>query len=462
MSAWLDKQTAPAGGKSGGNVKRATLYAVLLVGACSEADVGGDGQTSGDTGQAESIGSDPDGEDYGEPPAPGSSSSPGTQDDDAPEPGEGSGGDQGPGDDDGGQAAVCQTDAVFPEPDWAVADPADFGLDPAKLEAAAGYAEANDSSCLVVVRDGRIVFERYFMGTDASTPVKSWSVAKSYASALMGIAIGRGELGSIEDSIADYLPQFVGTDHAAVTLRHMLSMTTGMYAGLIKDMADMFYAPDMTAMAVAVPVSSEPGTQWRYSNVAVQLLEPSLHVASGVQADVYAEEHLWSPIGMSASWMTDEAGNPSMYMNVMASCRDHARFGHLYLNNGCWDGVQVVPEAWVAESTSPSQELNLGYGYWWWLSGGTPTLDLIDSSVLPSATLHAWGPDDSYCADGLGSQTIEVMPSKNMVVVRMGRSPMEDIDGNPLPLFPILEMLDDGKMRTHNGVVERVLAAVVD
>ncbi|MEM6994139.1 MAG: serine hydrolase [Myxococcota bacterium] len=336
------------------------------------------------------------------------------------------------------------------------------GLDPAALEVAADYAGANDSSCLVVVREGHLVFERYFMGTDATTPVKSWSVAKSYASALMGIAIGQGLIGGIDDSIAAYLPQFVGTAHEGVTLRTMLSMTTGMYEGLIADMADMFYAEDMTAMAVATPVTSEPGSEWHYSNVAVQLFEPILHVASGVEAHVFAEQELWSRIGMTATWMADPAGNPAMYMNVMASCRDHARFGHLYLNRGCWAGEQVVPEAWVAESTQPSQAFNAGYGYWWWLSGGTPTLDLIDATVLPSGSLHPFGPDDSFCADGLGSQTIEVIPSLDMVVVRMGRSPMEDIEGNPLPLFPILEMLDDGKMRTHNGVVQRVVEAVVD
>ena len=387
--------------------------------------------------------------------------SPDDGDDDAPRPDAGPDAADGGGGDTGDPSS-CLAEGPFPAPDWPVGDPAAHGLDPAALEDAAAYAEANDSSCLVVIRDGHLVFERYFMDTDADTLVKSWSVAKSYSSALMGIALERGEIGSIDDSIADYLPQFSGTDHATVTLRHMLSMTTGMYESLIEDMADMFYAEDMTALAVSVPVSAEPGSEWRYSNVAVQLLEPILHVASGTEAHVYAQEHLFSRIGMNATWMKDPAGNAAMYMNVLASCRDHARFGYLYLQRGCWDGEQVVPEAWVEASTTPSTELNQGYGYWWWLSGGTPTLDLIDASVLPDETLHPYGPDDSFCADGLGSQTIEVIPSQDMVVVRMGRAPLEDIEGNPLPLFPILEMLDDGKMRTHNGVLERVLSAIVE
>jgi CubicO group peptidase (beta-lactamase class C family) len=354
---------------------------------------------------------------------------------------------------------ACGADATWPEPDWTIGDPALAGFDAALLDEAVAYAESEESHCLLVVKDGELVLERYFGDATADTPMKSWSVAKSHVAAIVGIALGRGELGSIDDSIATYLPELAADPRAAVTLRSLLTMTAGVYAGVLDDMAGMFEAPDMTAKALATTLQSEPGTAWEYSNVAVQLFDPIFR-SLGVRADDYAKEHLWEPIGMDAQWLTDTAGNPAMYMNVIATCRDHARFGYLMLQRGCWDGEQIVPEAFVVEATSPSQSMNDGYGFYFWRGAGDPTLDLVDSSPLDRGALHPGAPEDAFCAVGLGGQFIEVVPSLDLVVVRMGHAAVEDLEGNAFPILEIFELLGEGQQETHDEIVQRVFAAL--
>jgi CubicO group peptidase (beta-lactamase class C family) len=359
----------------------------------------------------------------------------------------------------GDSPEACGADATWPEPDWAIGDPTLAGFDAALLDEAAAYAESEESHCLLVVKDGELVLERYFGDATADTPMKSWSVAKSHVAAIVGIAIGRGELGSVDDSIATYLPELADDPRAAITLRHLLSMTAGVYAGVLDDMAGMFEAPDMTAKALATELQSDPGTAWEYSNVAVQLFDPIFR-GLGVRADGYAKEHLWDPIGMDAQWLQDPAGNPAMYMNVIATCRDHARFGYLMLRRGCWDGEQIVPEAWIDEATSPSQAMNDAYGWYFWRGAGNPALDLVDSTPLDRGALHPGAPEDAFCAVGLGGQFVEVVPSLDLVVVRMGHAAVEDLEGNAFPILEIFELLGEGQQETHDEIVQRVFAAL--
>ncbi len=355
----------------------------------------------------------------------------------------------------------CQAEGPFPAPHWQPGDPQSHGLDPSKLELAAQYASENKSNCLVVIRNGELVFERYFQGTTPETKVKSWSVGKSYASTVAGIALDRGDLSSVHDPIADYVPQLAGGPKAPITLHDLMSMASGLYMNLMADNVGITGAEDMSLRALEWDVTHPPGQLWEYNNHAVQLLEPVIRSATGKYADAYAQEHLWEPLGMNAEWMKDKVGHPAMYMNVLASCRDHAKLGYLFLKRGCWNGRQVVSEQWVKTATSSSQAMSPGYGYWWWLSGESPTLDSTDFSELPGGSLHPFGPDDSFCAVGLGSQVIEVIPSLDMVMVRMGTAPQDDPLAWLTPLKMLQALVEDGKQVVHNKVLELVLDAVV-
>ena len=159
------------------------------------------------------------------------------------------------------------------------------------------------------------------------------------------------------------------------------------------------------------------------------------------------------------------AGRPRSCSHVhecTGHLQGHAKFAYLMLKDGCWDGDQVLSKAWIEQATSPSSPHNRGYGYWWWLNGETPVLDSVDFSTHPDK-LHPHAPDDSFCGAGLGSQMLEVIPSEDLVIVRFGPAPHENINFWLEQNGVIMDALEnDGKQIVHNGVLNRVLAAITD
>jgi CubicO group peptidase (beta-lactamase class C family) len=356
----------------------------------------------------------------------------------------------------------CDDGHRFPSPTWDLEPPESHGLDSRSLEIAARYAGQNDTYCMAVVRHGALVGEWYFGDTDERTPMRSWSVAKSYAATVAGIALDQGLISALRDPVADYVPEWAGTEKEAVTLHNVLSMTSGMHFDLVMDNVGITMARDMTQRALDTALDRRPGYAWEYNNHTVQVIERVLRNATGVAPDEFARTHLFEPIGMDATWERDRTGNPAMYMNVEASCRDHARFGYLYLRRGCWDGAEVLSDEFVEAATTPSSPYNQGYGYWWWLNGHQPLLDSV--TFEPKGhIMHTFAPDDAFCAVGLGNQMIEVIPSLDMVVVRMGPAPHENLGFWLFDRPRIMQELQtDGEQRVHNGVLERVLDAIVD
>jgi CubicO group peptidase (beta-lactamase class C family) len=320
----------------------------------------------------------------------------------------------------------------YPDPDWAVEAPEDHGFDTTGLQAVADYAQEQLSKCLVVTRNGVIVGEWYFEDFDASSTQIVFSVTKSFTSSLVGIAHGRGEL-SIDDSASKYISAWKGTPSEPVTVKHLLSNVSGRYWEFQNDYVKLAGAPDATEFAIALPEIAEPqqhppDTYWEYNNTAIQTLEQVLETATGKQADDYAREHLFDPIGMNPTWDHDTAGNPLTYTGLHASCRDLARFGYLYLKRGRWaGGAQIVPEAYVAESTATSSDVNAAYGYLWWVNQdghwvlpSAPARSEGDGPLIPDAPIGA------FAALGLQSQIISVDPSAGVVVTRIGGAPPVD------------------------------------
>jgi CubicO group peptidase (beta-lactamase class C family) len=344
-----------------------------------------------------------------------------------------------------------ETPVPYPSPDWPIGTPASVGLDATKLDEAASVAEGDGSYCLLVIRHGLLVYERYFAGTDATTPHKSWSLAKSYSGTLVGIAIDRGEIHGLDDSIADYVPEWQGTDRAAIKVRDLVSMTSGLQWSAFQDYVQMAtLASDDTQFALGLPLTDPPGSKWIYHNGAVQLLEPLFRNATGLTIEQYATQHLWSKIGMSASWAHDPAGHPTPYANVLASCRDHARLGYLYLHGGRWAGQQVVSSSWVTQALTPSQLWNRAYGFLFWLNGETPAID---------AMMEAWpdnmvpfAPRDLFAARGFGNQFVDVIPSLDLEVVRFGTDPLS---GN------LADLATDARFTKHDEILQPVLASVI-
>jgi len=320
------------------------------------------------------------------------------------------------------------TSIVYPGTDWETAEPAALGFSQAGLDHVAALADADNSHCLLVTRKGRIVAEHYWDGWTADSQQVVHSVTKSFTSTLVGIAQDRGLL-QVDEPATKYIPEWEGTDSAAVTLAHLLSNSSGRHWDFVGDYLTMAgSSADKTAYAISLGQDHPPGTFWEYNNSAIQTLDRVLKRATG-ESDVaaFAKAHLFDPLGMKASMDHDSAGNTLMFGGLKASCRDLARFGYLFLRGGVWaDQKRIVSAEWVAQATRVSTPLNAAYGYLWWLNND-------GHYVQPSAPARIEGdgkqmprlPESTFAALGLAGQIVAVDPEHEIVMTRIGG------DGNP-------------------------------
>lgn len=318
------------------------------------------------------------------------------------------------------KAAAATTSEVpgpqerVPGASWVVEDPDAQGMDADALEEARTYAFAPERNTqgVVVVRHGAIVSEWYADGADADSWTASWSVAKSFSSAVTGIAVADGSIDSVDDPAATYLDEWAGTDKADITVEDILHMQSGLawdedYQPSSADSSDvvqMGLSANELAYAAARPVAKPPGSTWVYSSGDAMILAGIVEGATGTSMRDYATEHLFKPIGMErADWWEDAEGQTLGYCCLDSTARGYARFGLLYLHEGRWGDDQVIPASWVKDSIRDAPGDHPGYGYMWWLQ---PELEGV--------------PDDVYSAQGHDGQFIWVIPSLDLVVVRTG------------------------------------------
>ncbi len=315
----------------------------------------------------------------------------------------------------GTTAAAAKASFVYPDAEWKAVDPATKNIDPATLKAFADSVNTGASNCALTVKDGEIVQEDYWNGTTAETRQEVWSATKSITSTLVGIAQDEGKL-KIDQKASDYITEWKGTPSESITIENLLSNDSGRAWDFETDYYKMAAgAKDKSAFAAGLGQQFPPGEHWEYNNSAIQTLETVLEKATGQDVEAYAKAKLFGPIGMGTTITHDPSGNTLAFMGAQASCRDMARFGYLALRQGAWKDQQVVSSAWINEATKTSQSLNPGYGYLWWVNGkgekGRSWPDL---------------PDDAYAALGLGSQIVLVVPSRNLVMVRLGKNVQGD------------------------------------
>ena len=343
----------------------------------------------------------------------------------------------------------------YPMPDWPSGDAVSVGIDVGKLDEAANYAESIGSKCVLVIRDGKIVYERYFADNDKDSLHASWSIAKSVTSALVGIAIKRGEIKSVDDKVADYIPAWQGTEKAQLTLRHLLGMVPGLQFSLISDTTFTVYANDFTKQAIERKLQNPPESIYQYSNLTVQLFEPIFRAATGMDIEDYAKKYLWQPLGFGKDtyWFRDNSGNVAPFMGVYATCRDFARLGYLYLHDGVWESTQIVDAGHVADSKKPGFPVNRAHNYYWWLNGQVPAQTATQSKV--EGMLHPTAPTDMFSAQGLGGNFVDVVPSRNTLYVHMRPAPIDDWNDaiKDLP-GTIQKLIADSQRKEHEKLWE--------
>ncbi|MGH8160197.1 MAG: serine hydrolase domain-containing protein [Rhodanobacter sp.] len=280
------------------------------------------------------------------------------------------------------------------------------------------------TKAVVVLRDGKLIAERYAPGYGPDTPIYAHSLTKSVVNALIGILVRQGRL-RLDQPAPIAAWRAPADPHHAVTVDQLLRMDSGLpfdeTAGALSPMTRMlFLEPDMAGYAAKMPLSHSPGTVWGYSNLSYLLLGRVIRDAAGgnaVDAERFARRELFGPLGMrDAVIETDATGTPVGASNVYASARDFARFGQLYLDDGVVDGHRILPEGWVAYSHS--QTLKTGYGAGFWTN-------LVSEGNVPVWDAP-WGmpklPKDMYYGRGALGQYVVIVPSEHLVVVRMGIS----------------------------------------
>jgi CubicO group peptidase (beta-lactamase class C family) len=328
-------------------------------------------------------------------------------------------------------SATAVENPVYPGTDWETSSPEAEGMDAARLENVDAYCVEHGCRAVVVLRHGRIVWERYWGGWNAVSKDNSWSMAKSVTSALVGIAIEEGKIKGLDQPAADFIPEWRGSAREKITVGQLLSMTSGLTWTMVYDppsgdTAKMIASADQVAYALNRQVYREPGTDWYYSDGDAETFSRIIKAATGMEVGQYAQEKLFGPIGMkNADWMTDQHGQAMTYCCIMDTARDFARFGYLFLRNGKWGDQQVVPQDWVKTSTQPSQIENMNYGYYWWL------FDLPDV------------PKDMFAAMGFATKRLYIVPSLDVVAVRLGEGDDLTWDDNAF-LKPVVDAVAGG------------------
>ncbi len=308
---------------------------------------------------------------------------------------------------------------AYPGKDWAVEEQGDF----AKLDRELAAAR---STCFAVVKDGRLAHS-----SGGGTTRPAYSITKSVTAILVGIAADEGKL-ALDDKASKYIPDWRGTAAQNVTIRDLLSNTSGRHWDYNTDYSQMIRrAPDKTAFSIGLSHDTKPGTKWDYNNSAVQTLEAVLEEATGQDVAAYAKKRLLDPIGMrDTTWAHDNAGNTTTYSGIDSSCQDLARIGYLMMRSGAWKGEQLVSDSFVAEATNESSsQLNAAYGLLWWVNKPGRIVTINRAAGFPSdappykGQLAPKAPEDTFWALGYGSEYVMVIPSEGIVAVRMGSRP---------------------------------------
>jgi CubicO group peptidase (beta-lactamase class C family) len=291
------------------------------------------------------------------------------------------------------------------------------------------------TNAIVVVKDGHIVAERYAPGYGIETPILGYSATKSVTSALIGILVRQGRL-ALDQPAPVAAWQNPGDPRHAITIEQLLRHTSGLAMGssLNASLASAF-APvnrmkfierDMAGFAESAGLETAPGSTWNYHDGNFLILSRLIRDAvGGHAADVlrFAREQLFGPLGMRHVTLEfDASGTPEGSSQMLASARDWARFGMLYLNDGVAGGKRILPEAWVDYSASPTPGGWVGIGAGFWTNRG-------DSFGANYRIDHGW-PRDAFFAKGTMGQYVIVVPSERLVIVRLGISPnWPDVDG---------------------------------
>ena len=280
------------------------------------------------------------------------------------------------------------------------------------------FLEDSWATGFLVIQNDSLVFENYYLGNTESTRNISWSMAKSFISALMGIAIEEGFIKSIEQNVEDYVPELIGSSYEGVRIKDVLQMSTGVkfnedYGDFNSDInrwgRGFALGGSQDEFAATLERDAEPGTINHYVSINTHVLGMIITRATGRTITDYMQEKLYTPLGMEYEgyWLLDGENMEMVLGGLNLTLRDYAKIGTLFLNNGNMNGDQIVSEEWVESSVTPDGAhvqpgKEFGYGFQWWIPEGN---------------------DGEFMAIGIYNQSIYVNPMTNTVVAKLSANP---------------------------------------
>lgn len=276
--------------------------------------------------------------------------------------------------------------------------------------------KAISTGAFIVIQHDSLIHEKYWGEFTDKSCTNSFSMAKTVTSVLLGCAIQDGLIQSIDQPVGDFLPEYKEGDFSKITLRHLVTMSSGIafdedYVNPLAYPAEAYYGSDLRTLTMGyTTVTEPPGQTFRYLSGNTQVLGFVIVKATGKTLADYATEKLWQPLGceQTAFWSLDcEGGSEKAFCCLNSNARDFARIGKLYLDSGRWNGTQIVPEEYALASVKPTGmknpdgTTNVTYGYAWWM--------------IPEYQGHR-----IFYARGILGQYVLCIPDLDMIVVRLG------------------------------------------
>lgn len=312
----------------------------------------------------------------------------------------------------------------------------------------------------IVIRNDSILYENYWDNYQFDSKIPSFSVAKSFVSTLIGIALDEGFIKNTNEPVANYITEWSkkGEAYQKITIQDCLDMASGLdnqenYGGvnMFTPMVRMYYGTNLEKEVLNAKIGSQRG-KFDYQSINTQVLAMVVERATGKKVQDYLQEKIWQPLGMKydASWSIDSKKQNTVkaFAALNAAPIDFAKLGRLFLKNGNWNGTQIIDENWVKTTTNPDTLLEKGYKNQWWASPITKIfMDSLaavqyknenpQTTELNSSKNIFWFQDygKSYRAEGILNQFIFVRPDKNLIIVRMGDYPKGRIRVSPYEAY---------------------------
>ena len=276
---------------------------------------------------------------------------------------------------------------------WKLNSPESSGFRSEDVDALMNYLKTPSLStqAAILIKGNNIIAEYYSDGFDNKSMATSWSVAKSFASTVVGVANDEGYILSVNDPITNYIPQWENTEKDTISLKQLL----GMRSGMVDSVVSVYYSSDMVSQSLGRSITNEPGSVFSYSNEDSMLLGHIVENATGMKFQDYADSRLFDPLGINETWWTDQAGNTLTYAGLDMTPREFARFGLMVAQEGRWQGQQIVSSSWLDMATQTYDDI-ANYGFQWWTSNTYPFFQAL----------------------GLDGQYIYVWPDADIVLVR--------------------------------------------